>query len=170
MYTRLYTQVLNRHHWAESVEAFISVHKESSIFGIDGACPAENTQEVIKVMVEQLTKLAVEPVHPEELMRAKNMLKSMMMIQLESRLVLCEDIARQYATYGKRETPSSVCAKIDAVTTEDLLAVGQRMLLSKPAVGCVGPVLDNVPSLDVIERFIDNHRQSLSKNPLLTRT
>jgi len=101
MYTRLYTQVLNRHYWAESVEAFTSVHAESALFGIDGACPAESVQELIKVLVEQLSKLAVERVSNEELMRAKNMLKSMMMMQLESRLVLCEDIARQFATYGR---------------------------------------------------------------------
>jgi hypothetical protein len=35
--------------------------------------------------VEQMTKLAFEPVSDEELTRAKNMLKSMMMMQLESR-------------------------------------------------------------------------------------
>jgi predicted Zn-dependent peptidase len=52
----------------------------------------------------------------------------MMMMQLESRLVLCEDIARQFVTYGFRETPSAICAKIDAISAEDIRDVAKRML------------------------------------------
>jgi len=116
-----------------------------------------------QVIVEQLTKLAFFPVSDEELSRAKNMLKSMMMMQLESRLVLCEDIARQYATYGERESPASVCAKIDAVRTEDITAVAQRMLRTPPAVGAVGHDLKNVPPYDAIITFTESVRAEMAK-------
>eukprot|EP01035_Chromulina_nebulosa_P027779 gene27779-36579_t len=69
MYTRLYTQMLNRNQWAESVESFIVVHDESAILGIDGACEPDYVQDLIKEIVEHLTKLAFEPVSTEELMR-----------------------------------------------------------------------------------------------------
>jgi hypothetical protein len=77
-----------------------------------------------------------------------------------NRLVVCEDIVRQFATYGKRESPSVVCEKIDAVTKEDLLAVGRRMLLSAPAVGCVGEDLSNIPPYEIVQRFTENHRKT----------
>lgn len=48
MYTRLYTQMLSRYHWAEAVESFISVHDESALLGIDGACDADYVQDLIK--------------------------------------------------------------------------------------------------------------------------
>ena len=54
MYTRLYTQMLNRHHWAEAVESFISVHDESAVLGIDGACDADYVQDLIKVRYPNL--------------------------------------------------------------------------------------------------------------------
>ena len=80
---------------------------------------------------------------------------------------MCEDISRQFAAYGKREAPSVVCAKIDAVTKEDLLAVGRRMLLSAPAVGCVGEDLSTIPPYELIHRFTENHRKvAYSKSPL----
>lgn len=131
------------------------------MLGIDGACAPENVQELIRVIVEQLSKLAIEPVSAEELSRAKNMLKSMMMMQLESRLVLCEDIARQVATYGRRDPPSLICDKIESVTAEDLQKVGLRMMQSPPAVGCVGADLSGMTTFDIIERFTEHHRKSL---------
>lgn len=123
-----------------------------------------DTCMVSQVIIEQLSKLAVEPVSDEELSRAKNMLKSMMMMQLESRLVLCEDMVRQFATYGKRDSPSFICEKIDKVTKQDLLAVGRRMLESPPAVGAVGEDLSHMPSYDLICKFTDHHRKSLKIN------
>ena len=87
-----------------------------------------NLQNLMRVIIEQLSKLGIQRVSDIELSRAKNMLKSTMMMQLESRLVLCEDIARQFITYDKREYPSVICSKIDAVTADDLMAVGRRMM------------------------------------------
>ena len=37
------------------------------------------------------------------------------MMSLESRQLLCEDLVRQVATYGKRESADEMCAKIDAL-------------------------------------------------------
>merc|ERR1719223_540033 len=60
MYTRLYTEVLNREYWAESVEAFLSIHDSSGLFGIDGACPPEAVQNLMRVIIEQLSKLGIQ--------------------------------------------------------------------------------------------------------------
>ena len=100
MYTRLYTDVLNRFHWVESAEAFTSIHEESGLLGIDASCDPENLPYMLQVIIDQLAQLQRTHVTQVELGRAKNMLKSMMFMQLESRLVLCEDIARQFVTYG----------------------------------------------------------------------
>lgn len=160
MYTRLYTQVLNRYYWAESIESFVSIHEDHGLLGIDGACPPESIVSLIRVIVDQLTKLANEPVTSEELNRAKNMLKSMMMMQLESRLVLCEDIARQYATFNKRESPEVICKKIDDVTAENLMNVARQMLKSPPAISAVGHDLSQVPVYDDIRNFVKQMYES----------
>ena len=82
------------------------------------------------------------------------MLRSMMMMQLESRLVLCEDICRQYSSYDRRETPQVIAAKIVAVTKEDLVKVVRRMFASPLAVSVVGPLVgQHTPSYEDISRF-----------------
>ena len=169
MYTRLYREVLNQNHWVESAEAFMTVHDDSGIMGIDAACPPEYASNMIRVIIAQLTKLAYSPVSDEELGRAKKMLKSMMMMQLESRLVNCEDIARQMASYGFRETPDSVCQKIDAVTKDDLIAVAQRLLLTPPAVGCIGHDLSKMPEYDLIADFTRQYRHDTGSHTAQTQ-
>ena len=48
------------------------------------------------------------------------MAKSMLLMQLESRMILCEDIARQFVTYGKRKDPLDICKEIDEISAIDL--------------------------------------------------
>lgn len=162
MFTRLYTQVLNRNYWTESVESFLSMHERSGILGIDGACPADKLVDLVKVIVQQFVDLAIVPVSAEELQRAKNMLKSSMMMQLESRLVQCEDIARQMATYGHRDSQAKMCEKIDAVTAEQLMQVAQRMLSHPPAVGAVGHDLQHLPAYPAIVEYTNKYYKAAS--------
>ena len=163
MYTRLYREVLNRHYWVESAESFISVHEDAGIFGIDGATDEQHIPHLLRVLLEHLIRLGLEPVSDEELNRAKNMLKSMMMMQLESRLVLCEDIGRQFVTYGKRESPSEVCKKIEAVTANDLQNIAKEMLCSAPSVSMVGENFTLTPTFDDIQRFTDAAKKELAQ-------
>ena len=153
MYTRLYTQVLNQYSFTESMEAFIALHEDDGLMGIDAACPPEYVPHIMRIIIDQLVKLAVEPVSDEELSRARNMCKSMLLMQLESRVVVCEDIARQYVTYGKRHSPVETCALIDAVTADDLMRVADAMLSVPPSIGVVGPDVSKVPKYEDIADF-----------------
>lgn len=161
MYTRLYTQVLNKYYWVEAIEAFMMMHNESGIFGIDGTCASEDAQKAINLIMNHLVALAFESVSDEELSRAKNMLRSMMMMQLESRIVVCEDIGRQLATYGHRELPADVAKRIEKVTKEDLQKVARKMLRSSPSVGCVGQDLSYLPSYDRIKEALEPLKKQL---------
>ncbi|CAM9486741.1 unnamed protein product [Hapterophycus canaliculatus] len=147
MYSRLYREVLNRYYWAEAAEAFSMIHDETGLLAIAGAVADKaRAGQLMHVFCEHFATLATVPVTNEELSRARNMLKCNVLTHLESRLVLFEDIGRQMLTYGKRETPEEVCAKIDAVTAEDLMTVARRALATPPCISVVGSDLDGVPT------------------------
>eukprot|EP00904_Undaria_pinnatifida_P000971 jgi/Undpi1/10875/HiC_scaffold_3.g01401.m1 len=151
MYSRLYREVLNRYYWAEAAEAFSMIHDETGLLGIAGAAVDKaRAGQLMHVFCEHFAMLATVPVTNEELSRARNMLKCNVLTHLESRLVLFEDIGRQMLTYGRRETPEEVCAKIDAVTAEDLMTVARRALATPPSLSMVGSDLDGVPSHDQV--------------------
>jgi processing peptidase subunit alpha len=164
MYSRLYREVLSRFNWVEGAEAFVSIHEGAGILGIDGACGAEQVQDMLMVILNEFVRLTFDPVKDIELSRAKNMLKSMLLMQLESRLVLCEDMARQLNTYGYRKSPEEMCRDIDAVTAKDIMALAQSMIVQNPAIGCVGADLAKVPQYaQVLETLHDYRRQLKAK-------
>lgn len=140
MYSRLYTSVLNRYYWVESATAFTSIHKDTGLLGIYGAAMPQHSSNLIAILCNQFLRLVSEPVAPIELSRAKNQLKSSVLMNLESRMILYEDIGRQILTYGRRESPESICAKIDAVTEQDIMRLARTALTSEPSLVCYGNV------------------------------
>lgn len=168
MYSRLYRDVLNRHYWVEGAEAFVVIHDKCGLLGIDGACTPEYAVDMLNTIIEELIRIAIHPVDPQELARAKNMLKSMLLMQLESRLVLCEDIARQHLTYGLRRDPMKVCREIDAVTAQDIQALGQLMIKQNPAVGCIGADLSTIPSYERISSVFAQYRAQMKQRGFFT--
>ena len=49
MFSRLYTEVLNKYYWAESAEAFVAMHNESGLLGIAGAAPPSRAAEMMHI-------------------------------------------------------------------------------------------------------------------------
>lgn len=153
MYSRLYREVLNRYHWAESAEAFTSFHAESGLLGISGSSIPAKSSDLTRVLADHFDKLASYPVMDEELDRARNMLKCNVLTQLESRLVLFEDIGRQILTYGKREDTAAMCQKIDNVTKEDIMAIARKAISTAPTLATVGDDISKVPRQEDVARF-----------------
>lgn len=160
MYSRLYREVLNRYHWAESCEAFTSFHGESGLFGMAGSARPDKAGEMTRALVEHFLKLEAELVTDEELDRARNMLRCNVLTQLESRLVLFEDIGRQILTYSKREDAATMCAKIDNVTKEDIQRVVRKAVRKPPTLSTVGINVKNVPRVEEISRWLGRGPQS----------
>ena len=153
MYTRLYLDVLNKHHWIESAQSFVTPHETNGLLGIDASCQGENIQYLYQVVLDQFLRLATQEVTPLELSRAKNMLRSQLMMQLESRIVTCEDIARQYATYGKRDLPEVTCDKIESVTAADIQHLVKTMLMQPPSIVCIGEDVSHLPTYEQLRDF-----------------
>lgn len=153
MYSRLYIDVLNQHHWMESAQSFVLPFEQSGLFGIDASCMGEHVQFLYQVILNEFIRLASDEVNQEELSRSKNMLKSQMMMQLESRLITCEDLARQISMMGKREEPEEICKKIDSVTASDIRDLVRSMLKQPPSIACVGEDLSQVPTYEQLHDF-----------------
>lgn len=138
MYTRLYSEILNRHGWVSSASAFNHCYSDTGLFGIQGSCDnPEHLNNLIEVIGLQVGKLA-GPLGSGELDRAKAMTKSSLIMNLESRAVVCEDLGRQLLASNKYRGPEELVGKIEAVTEGDIRRVAARMLESAPAVVTYG--------------------------------
>ena len=155
MYSRMYQQVLNRYGWMEAAEAFTTFADEGGLFGVSASTPVPSKiPELVTILADQLAMVAIQPVGEIELSRARNMLKCNVLTQLESRLILFEDMGRQVLTYGKRGAAATTCRKIEAVTAQDIQKLAQDMLQNyPPTLVATGSHLDKVPSYNEVARW-----------------
>merc|ERR1712205_100321 len=115
MYTRLYQNILNRYNFAQTASVFNAFYNDSVLFGVYGAAPAENMGQMVAALCEEMTKMAGS-ISDLELARAKNQLTSSLMMNLESRPILFEDIGRQVLTYGARTPPEELVSGVGAAS------------------------------------------------------
>ncbi|KAM3728975.1 Mitochondrial-processing peptidase subunit alpha [Dirofilaria immitis] len=152
MYTRLYVDVLNRHHWLYNATAYNHAYKESGIFHIQASSDPSRIDETARVILEQFLLLS-EGAEKEELSRAKTQLKSQLMMNLEVRPVMFEDLARQVMGHGYRRKPSEYVEKIDMVTNNDIKRIAERMLSKRPSVVGYGDV-KCIPHYEIIDKCV----------------
>jgi processing peptidase subunit alpha len=154
MYSRLYQEVLNKHYQVDTALAFNSMYTDAGIFGITGSSHHAFAGELSRILLGQVTAAASKAPAAEELNRAKNALASSVLMNLEQKDVLFEDIGRQVLTYGHREAPSSLVAKIQAVTGEQVMAAAQKVTKSPLSVAAFGDV-NKVPRYDELAAMLN---------------
>lgn len=132
MFSRLYTSLLNRYHDVEHCSAWHHCYIDSGLFAI---CISVNPHFIHRapiLIAETLDSLMLGPGHRRglsniELSRAKNQLKSSLVMALESRMVQAEDLGRQVLAHGHKLPADEMLSKIDAVTLDDLVRVARRI-------------------------------------------
>eukprot|EP01137_Pigoraptor_chileana_P014828 Opistho-2@69986 len=152
MYSRLYLEVLNQYAWMESSIAVHAAYSDTAVFGVQCSASPKNALSMVRTAVDQLRKIKKRP-GPVELNRAKAMLRSLVLMNLESRSLLADDMGRQVLWVGKCLTASDICANIEKVTGDDIIRVASRVLKSRPTVAAFGDCLD-LPPYEVIEAWL----------------
>ncbi|KAJ2846897.1 Mitochondrial-processing peptidase subunit alpha [Coemansia brasiliensis] len=150
MYSRLYTRVLNQHAWIESCVAFHHCYTDAGLFGISASCRPRNEHALFDVMATELEAVASgtgrllsrsairrpyashEGATALEVRRAKNQLKSNLLMNLESRMVQLEDLGRQIQVSGRKVPAETMIQHIEAITPDDIRK-GAADLLKNPA-------------------------------------
>lgn len=148
MYSRLYTNVLNQHGWVESCIAFNHSYTDSGLFGISSSCSPLKVDQMLNVMCRELQALTLETgfsaLQPVEVNRAKNQLRSSLLMNLESRMVELEDLGRQVQVHGRKVGVREMCRKIDALTVHDLRRVARQVvggMVQNPGNGSGAPTV-----------------------------
>lgn len=154
MYSRLYTNVLNRYHWMYSATAYNHAYSDSGVFCIHASAPPTNVREMVEVITRELVHMQSEP-DDEELSRAKIQLQSMLLMNLESRPVVFEDVGRQVLATGHRKRPEHFITEIEKVTAQDIKRVAQRILATPPSMAARGNIT-KLPDLKDVQSALSN--------------
>ncbi|VDO31795.1 unnamed protein product [Haemonchus placei] len=154
MYTRLYTDVMNRCHWIYGATAYNHSYADAGLFCVHASSDPEQINDVLVIILDQFFKL-LKGVEKEELERAKIQLKSQLMMNLEVRPVMFEDLSRQVIGHGYRRKPQEYLEKIGellftlftfysgkvkSVTAEEIVRIAERMLAGRPSLVGYGDI------------------------------
>jgi len=162
MYSRLYTNVLNQLHWVYNATAYNSSYVDSGVFCVYASSPPNHFRNLISVITRELAGMAGRISDPE-LERSKTQLQSMLLMNLESRPIVFEDIGRQILANGCYKSPEEYISEIVNVTEEDVARLVKRLLTSKPSIAALGN-LQQLPSFEEITGELNDKLQGASRN------
>uniref|UniRef100_A0A2I3GVQ2 Mitochondrial-processing peptidase subunit alpha n=1 Tax=Nomascus leucogenys TaxID=61853 RepID=A0A2I3GVQ2_NOMLE len=162
MFSRLYLNVLNRHHWMYNATSYHHSYEDTGLLCIHASADPRQVREMVEIITKEFILMGGS-VDAVELERAKTQLTSMLMMNLESRPVIFEDVGRQVLATRSRKLPHELCTLIRNVKPEDVKRVASKMLRGKPAVAALGDLTD-LPTYEHIQAALS------SKDGRLPRT
>ena len=139
MSSRLFQEARERLGLAYAIDAYADGYADVGVLGIYAGCAAKDAGRLAQVAAGELRGLA-NRVEAVELARGKAQLKASLFMGRESLLNRAEQAAAQHLAFGRLFAPTEIAGAIDAVTVDDLIALGSRMLApGRCAVSALGP-------------------------------
>merc|ERR1711972_565793 len=123
-----------------SFQSFNTCYKDTGLWGVYFVCEKMGCNDMCYAIQNEWKRIATSATD-FEVDRAKNMLKTNMLQQLDGSTPVCEDIGRQMLCYGRRLPPHELEARIDCITADIVKDVVFRYIYDKcPVIAAVGPI------------------------------
>jgi predicted Zn-dependent peptidase len=139
MSSRLFQEVREARGLAYSIFAFASTYRDSGLLSVYAGTGQNDVTELVPVMLDQLGGLAGD-VAESEVDRARNQLKSGLLMARETSGGRCEQIARQLAIFDRIVPQEELVARIDAIDAAAIERVARRLFAGSPSLAALGPV------------------------------
>jgi len=136
---------------AHSFQSFNTCYNDTGLWGMYFVGDRMNLDEMRWQITEEWMRLC-ENVTDFEVNRAKNQLRTNMLLNLDGTTAVCEDIGRQMLCYGRRIPFSELDARIEAVDASVLKHVLAKYIFDAcPVQAGVGPI-EAMTDYDVLKK------------------
>ncbi|XP_067684904.1 mitochondrial-processing peptidase subunit beta-like [Haliotis asinina] len=123
-----------------SFQSFNTCYTDTGLWGLYYVCERTQIEDMLFNVQGEWMRLCSN-VTDSEVDRAKNLLKTNMLLQLDGSTPICEDIGRQMLCYDRRIPLPELEARIEAVNASVVRDVCMKYIYDKcPAVAAVGPI------------------------------
>jgi predicted Zn-dependent peptidase len=139
MASRLFQELRENRGLCYSIYSFYWPYADTGLFGIETATSAEDVEELVPIIVDEMRKMSDGVTHAE-LSRAKAQLRSGLLMTLESPIARAGQIARHILIHGRPLALEEMVEKVEAVTVGDLSALADTILAGPPTLAAIGPV------------------------------
>jgi predicted Zn-dependent peptidase len=125
MSSRLFQNIREKRGLAYAVFSEITAYRDTGCISVYAGTSSESSREVIRLILEEFSRLKQEPVPEEELRRAKDNLKGSLLLGLESTPSRMANLARQFLYFGRFFTMDELGARIEQVTADEVQRTAQ---------------------------------------------
>lgn len=151
MSSRLFQEIREKRGLCYTIFAQSGAYADTGMTTIYAGTSGEEVGQLAEITIDEM-KRAAQDMSEAEVNRARTQMKAGLLMGLESPSSRAERQARMLQIWGKVPPLEDTVAKIDAVTTNDVLAFGEDMISkAKSAMALYGPVAD-APTLDALEQ------------------
>ena len=131
MSSRLFESIRENEGLAYSIYSEMSPFRDSGSLSIYAGMSLDKTERVLQLTLAELRRLKGEPVADAELKRAKDQMKSNIVLGLESSGSRMNNLARQQMYYGRFVGVEEVVGEIDRVTSDDVQRLANELFRSE---------------------------------------
>jgi len=128
MSSRLFQRIREKEGLVYAVASYHNGYLHGGYQAVYAACAPKNLRRVLGITLEEMSKFKRDGATAQELSSAKLHLKGSILLSLESTISRMSGIARQEYYFGRQFTPDEIIAAIDAVTLDEIRAVGQTVV------------------------------------------
>jgi predicted Zn-dependent peptidase len=153
MGSRLFLELRERRSLVYDVSTFSASYADTGTFGIHAGFDPEDGERVVRAILDQLDRVATDPVTPDELERARAYTRGRLELRMEDSGAVAGWIGSGEALLPRILTVDEVIERLEAVTIDDLLAVAQRYIAPAEArLAVLGPFRSRAPFTRALRR------------------
>jgi predicted Zn-dependent peptidase len=127
MSSRLFQTIREERGLAYSIYSELSPFRDTGLLSISAGVAIDKTRETLALTMAELARLKQETVSDAELLRAKDQLKSNIVLGLESSSSRMANLARQQMYFGRFFGVDEITREIEAVTPEDVKRLANEL-------------------------------------------
>ena len=140
MSSRLFQEVREKRGLAYSIYSTGQSFRDGGLVRISASTRPSKKEELVKILTEELDRLKHVPLTDDELARAKNQIKSSLLIGLESILTRMNKMGKDLLYWGEELEPETIEKWIDESSPLDLQRIARdRDWVSNHSLSILGP-------------------------------
>lgn len=125
--SRLFQEIRVKRSMAYDVHSYVQYFNDIGSFNIYAGVDSDRLKESIKVILKELKKIRENDLPEEELIKAKEMYKGALSLNLESTLNQAFWLGNKLLLYGKPFTEDEVKKKIEKVEAKDIIQSARKI-------------------------------------------
>jgi predicted Zn-dependent peptidase len=139
MSSRLFQEIREKRGLVYSVGSALTHYAGTGSFSVYAGCSPKRVPEVLRLVREELTRVAAEGLTAEEVARGRGQLKGAMVLGLEDTGSRMSRLGKSELSFGEYLPVREVLARLDAVTEDDVRAVAADLFARETCLAVVGP-------------------------------